>query len=181
MRIIAGIARGTRLAPVPDGTRPMTDRTREALFSSLGPLVVGARVLDLFAGTGAVGIEALSRGATFALFVDSGAAAVRTIHENLRRAHLEGSAEVRRLDALKAVERLEPGDFELVFVDPPYRIPVADLGRVLASLAERRISGTGGRVVLSREPKSSMPVIPVNWRPDRRRSYGAADILVFRT
>lgn len=181
MRVIAGSARGTRLAAVPDGTRPMTDRTREAVFSSLGTHVTGARVLDLFAGTGAVGIEALSRGAESAVFVDSGEAAVRTIRENLRRAHLEGAATVLRRGALRAVEGLEPGSFDLVFLDPPYPLPAAELSQILAEIAERDILVTGGVIVLSRQPKSSMPVIPLDWRPERRRSYGAADIFVFRT
>src|SRR4029079_16781957 len=88
MRIIAGTARGVRLAPFPDGTRPLADRAREGLFSSLGEAVVEAAVLDLFAGTGAVGIEALSRGAARAVFVDSSPDAVRTIRENLERAKL---------------------------------------------------------------------------------------------
>lgn len=181
MRVIAGVARGTKLATVPGGTRPMTDRTREAVFSSLGALVDGARVLDLFAGTGAVGIEALSRGAESAVLVDSGAAAVRTIGENLRRTHLEGGATVLRREALRAVEGLETGSFDLVFLDPPYPLPAAELSQILAKLSERSIPVTGGVVVLSRQPKSSMPVIPVNWRSERRRSYGAADIFVFRT
>ena len=78
MRVIAGAAKGLKLAPVPDGTRPLSDRAREGLFSSLGPTVVGACVFDLYAGTGAVGIEALSRGAEHAVFVDHGQAATRT-------------------------------------------------------------------------------------------------------
>src|SRR5207302_1365372 len=96
VRVIAGSAKGARLAPVPGGTRPLSDRAREGLFSSLGGLVVGARVLDLFAGTGAVGIEALSRGAASALFVDSAPAAARIIAENLRRTRLEKRGTVRR-------------------------------------------------------------------------------------
>src|SRR5437870_4701497 len=85
VRVVAGSAKGVRLAPVPAGTRPMSDRAREGLFSSLGGFVEGAHVLDLFAGTGAIGIEALSRGASGAVFVDSGPAAVKAITENLRR------------------------------------------------------------------------------------------------
>ena len=102
MRIVAGSAKGTRLAPVPAGTRPMLDRAREGLFSSLGPSVERARVLDLFAGTGGIGIEALSRGAAGALFVDSAPAAVKTITENLRRTKLSKLGRVRRLDAKRA-------------------------------------------------------------------------------
>src|SRR6266516_2801561 len=103
MRVIAGSAKGVRLAPVPAGTRPMADRVREGLFSSLGDRVVDASVLDLFAGTGAVGIEALSRGARRAVFVDSAPGAVKAIHENLRRSKFQAKAAVRRLDTLAAV------------------------------------------------------------------------------
>ena len=95
---MAGSAKGTRLAPVPAGTRPLSDRAREGLFSSLGGFVQDTRVLDLFAGTGAVGIEALSRGAASALFVDSAPAAARIAAENLRRTRLAKSATVRRQD-----------------------------------------------------------------------------------
>src|SRR4051794_29645804 len=88
MRVVAGSARGRRLGPVPPGTRPVSDRAREGLFSSLGPDVDGARVLDLYAGTGALGLEALSRGAASATFVDDAAPAIRTITGNLDRTGL---------------------------------------------------------------------------------------------
>jgi 16S rRNA (guanine966-N2)-methyltransferase len=178
VRVIAGSAKGARLAPVPGGTRPLSDRAREGLFSSLGDLVAGARVLDLFAGTGAVGIEALSRGAEHAVFVDSAMAAVRAVRENLNRTDLERQAGVVRREALRAVQS-DLGRFELVFLDPPYAL---DAGRVEALLAEIAAQGAvvpGGRVVLTRPIKSSMPVIPLNWRPDRHLSYGDSVVLVF--
>jgi len=179
MRIIAGLAKGVRLAPVPAGTRPMADRVREGLFSSLGEQVMGASVLDLFAGTGAVGIEALSRGAARALFVDSAPAAVKTIRENLRRTKLERLASVRRLDALAAV-RQKPGEFGVVFVDPPYRIYPEYLKALLDEIAGQSVVATDGLVVLSRETKSHMPVIPLNWPSERRLSYGDAIVLVYK-
>jgi 16S rRNA (guanine966-N2)-methyltransferase len=179
MRVIAGSAKGVRLAPVPAGTRPMADRVREGLFSSLGERVAGAHVLDLFAGTGAVGIEALSRGGTRVLFVDSGPAAVKTIRENLRRTKFQASASVRRQDAGAAV-RHKPGQFDLVFVDPPYRLPIGSLEGLLRELAGQGVVAPGGSVVLSRETKSHMPVIPLNWRIERRLTYGDAIILVFQ-
>lgn len=179
MRVIAGLAKGVRLAPVPAGTRPMADRVREGLFSSLGEEVVGASILDLFAGTGGIGIEALSRGAARVLFVDSGPAAVKTIRENLRRTKLERLAVVRRLDALAAV-RQKPGEFDVAFVDPPYRIHAGYLGTLLEEIAGQSVVSPGGLVVLSRETKSHMPVIPVNWRSERRLSYGDAIVLVYK-
>src|SRR5438093_3582697 len=99
MRVIGGEAKGTRLAPVPRGTRPASDRAREGFFSSLGDRVRGARVLDLFAGTGAMGIEALSRGAEHATFVDSSPAAIATVRDNLRRTGLAERASVLRRPA----------------------------------------------------------------------------------
>src|SRR5438874_12193788 len=105
MRIIAGSAKGLRLAPVPEGTRPLSDRAREGLFSSLGPAVQGAEVLDLYAGTGAVGIEALSRGAAHVTFVDSNPAAIRTIHANLDRARFVERAVARRLEVATFLQK----------------------------------------------------------------------------
>jgi 16S rRNA (guanine966-N2)-methyltransferase len=178
MRVIAGSAKGTRLAPVPGGTRPLSDRAREGLFSSLGGLVAGARVLDLFAGTGAVGIEALSRGAEHAVFVDSAMAAVRAVRENLKRTDLERRAGVMRREALRAVQS-DLGRFELVFLDPPYAVDGARLDGLLAEIAAQEAVAPGGTVVLTRPIKSSTPVIPLNWRPDRQLSYGDSVVLVF--
>jgi 16S rRNA (guanine966-N2)-methyltransferase len=179
MRIIAGSARGVRLAPVPDGTRPLADRAREGVFSSIRPVVGGAAVLDLYAGTGAVGIEALSRGAVRAVFVDSSREAVRTIRENLGRAKLSDRAEVLRNDVLRAIHS-GLGAFDLVFLDPPYAVAGSALEAVLADLAGRQTVAQGGLIVLTREIKNSTPVIPVDWRSDRRLSYGDAAVLVYR-
>ena len=117
MRVVAGAYGGRRLkAPAGRATRPTADRVREALFSILGPLE-GTRVLDLFAGSGALGIEALSRGAASATFVDSDARAIAAVRANLDA--LGAEAEVARADALAFLAR-EPGTFDLVFLDPPY-------------------------------------------------------------
>ena len=180
MRVIAGSAKGIRLAPVADGTRPLSDRAREGLFSSLGAEVVDARVLDLFAGTGAVGIEALSRGASGAVFVESSAAAIRTIRENLRRTGLGDRAEVRRSQVLRVLAAGE-GAFDVVFLDPPYRIAPGELDRVLEAVAAGAVAPPGGLVVLTREEGSYMPVVPLEWAADRRLSYGDALILAYRT
>jgi 16S rRNA (guanine966-N2)-methyltransferase len=179
MRIVAGSAKGTRLAPVPAGTRPMLDRAREGLFSSLGPSVEGARVLDLFAGTGGIGIEALSRGAASALFVDSAPAAVRTITENLRRTKLSKLGRVRRLDAKRAVGE-RAGPFELVILDPPYRLDQPELEALLRDIAGQGVVEPGGRVILSRSTRTYMPVIPVNWQLERRLSYGDTLVFIYR-
>jgi 16S rRNA (guanine966-N2)-methyltransferase len=180
MRIVGGEAKGTRLASVPAGTRPMSDRAREGLFSSLGGRVEAARVLDLFAGTGAMGIEALSRGAASALFVDSAPQAVRAIRENLRRTRLEGKGRVRRQDVLRFL-RSTPGQFDLILLDPPYRLPAPTVDAVLAELAGQGVAGAPATVVLTRPNQSYTPVVPLHWSPERRLAYGDAVVLVFQT
>ena len=123
MRVIAGEWRGQPLkAPPGAATRPTSDRVREALFSILASRIPDARVLDLFAGSGALGLEALSRGAQSATFVDDAAAAIRAIEANL--AALQGQAEVRRTDALRFLDaaRRDGAQYDLIFLDPPYRL-----------------------------------------------------------
>src|SRR5919198_6604295 len=123
MRVISGRWGGRRLqAPAGAATRPTSDRVREALFSILADRVGGARVLDLFAGSGALGIEALSRGAAEATFVDSAPAAIRAIKANLEA--LGAQAEVRRADARRFLSGAsgEARQYDLVFLDPPYRL-----------------------------------------------------------
>jgi 16S rRNA (guanine(966)-N(2))-methyltransferase RsmD len=122
MRVISGTAKGKKLKAVSgDMTRPITDRTKEALFNILGNWIIEARVLDLFSGTGAVGIEALSRGAAHVTFIDNSKAATRIIGENLRMTTLTTGAVVKRIDAFKYLkqppENLHP--FDLIYIAPP--------------------------------------------------------------
>lgn len=119
MRVITGTARGLILDSPQGALRPTMDRVREAVFSSLGDAVPGSRVLDLFAGSGALGIEALSRGAESATFVDSDKASVETIRRNLARARLNGV--VQCMDAFRFLELYAAeGGYDLIFADPPY-------------------------------------------------------------
>lgn len=123
MRVIAGKARRILLKTV-DGldTRPTTDRIKETLFNILQPDLPGARVLDLFSGSGGLGIEALSRGARYGVFVEKAPAALQCIRENLSATHLEDKAKVLGMDALSALSRMEGTEeiFDLVIMDPPY-------------------------------------------------------------
>ena len=178
MRVIAGAARGTRLAPVPAGTRPLSDRAREGLFSSLGERVPGARVLDLFAGTGAIGIEALSRGAEGATFVDKAPRAVATIRDNLDRAKLGDRATVVRAEWRAFLDRA-PDPFDLVFLDPPYKQREQETGRVLASL-ENGWLADGFTVALTRPRRDYTGVISVNWQAARRLEYGDTLVVLYR-
>ncbi|GAB4564484.1 MAG: 16S rRNA (guanine(966)-N(2))-methyltransferase RsmD [Anaerolineae bacterium] len=120
MRVIAGSARGRRLRSVPgDTTRPITDRVKESLFNILGGDVIGCRFLDLFGGTGAVGIEALSRGAAFCTFVDKNERARRTILQNLHDTGLSDRAEVLRADAFAFLRRPDLTPYDIIYVAPP--------------------------------------------------------------
>lgn len=120
MRVIAGSAKGRKLKAVPsEATRPITDRTKEALFSILGDWIIEARVLDLFSGTGAVGIEALSRGAAHVTFVENSPLATRIIGENLRVTGLAEQALVKRSDVFKFLEQPPGQAYDLIYIAPP--------------------------------------------------------------
>jgi 16S rRNA (guanine966-N2)-methyltransferase len=182
MRVIAGTAKGVRLAPVPRGVRPVSDMAREGLFSSILSDVPGAIVLDLYAGTGALGIEALSRGADEAVFVERSASAAAVVRANLARAHMEERGKVLRIDAMSFVMKDDTsiGPFDLVLLDPPYDLGRSVLDRILGALAERWLAPADWTVVLTRGVRSSMPVIPVNWLISRRLEYGESLVLVCR-
>ena len=121
VRIIAGEFKGRRLkTPAGDKVRPTADRVREAWFSILQRSIRGARVLDLFAGSGALGLESLSRGAATAEFVELNRFALSALKANIRTLHLDDRAVVHRRDALRFAERLHPGQYDVAFADPPY-------------------------------------------------------------
>jgi 16S rRNA (guanine966-N2)-methyltransferase len=176
MRVVAGMYGGRRLAaPAGSSTRPTSDRVREALFSVLGGSVQGARVLDLYAGSGALGIEALSRGAASVVFVDRSPRAVAAIRANLEALGID--AEVRRLEARAALRASARGDaYDLVFLDPPYR-HAAELGRELSE-ALPAVLAPGARVVSEsdrRDPlELALPLV------DERR-YGDTVIRIHGT
>ena len=148
MRIIAGIARGVGLAPVPKGVRPTSDRVRESVFNALGQFFDGGEVLDLYAGTGAMGIEAMSRGCERAVFVERAGQAVAAIHENLERTGFEDRAEVVRGDVGRALGLMlgEGRAFNLIFADPPYRIAKTEVGALLSRFGA--LLAPGGRLVI---------------------------------
>jgi 16S rRNA (guanine966-N2)-methyltransferase len=182
VRVIAGSARGTRLGPVPPGVRPVSDRAREGVFASLGPTVPDSRCLDLYAGTGAMGIEAMSRGATSCLFVDRSKAAAAAIRDNLGRSHLSERGSVR----ISAVARFlrgppDPGSgFDLVFLDPPYDTEAREIADRLADLASGWLAAEGWTVVLTRGHKSPLPALPVHWAARRTLRYGDSLLTLYR-
>jgi 16S rRNA (guanine966-N2)-methyltransferase len=174
MRIVGGQAKGRRLAVPPKGTRPTSDRAREALFNSLAGLldIDGARVLDLFAGTGAVGLEALSRGATLACFVESDRAACETLRHNAAAVGLPG-AEIHRHSAagyLVGAGVDEP--FDLVYADPPYAFGEPQLGVLLTTLATPNWLADGAVVVVERSARGAEPQWPDVIEPIKHKRYG---------
>ncbi len=173
-RIVAGQARGRHLTVPPRGTRPTSDRAREALFNTLGSEMAldGARVLDLFAGSGAVGLEALSRGAAAAVFVESDRRAAHVIAENVRTLGLPGST-VHRCTVetyLAAIGADEP--YHLVFADPPYAHPARAVSSLLALLAEARWLVSGAVVVVERSWREPEPQWPGEIKAIKQRRYG---------
>jgi len=191
MRVIAGRLGGRRLrAPAGTGTRPTSDRVREAVFSMLGEHVVGARVLDLFAGTGALGIEALSRGARSAVFVERDAATARVLAANLGALAIARElAEVRRGDALQALRdaRAHEDTYDLVFIDPPYgrtRTARAASAATVAGGWGPRLSALlpallspGARVVVESDRRAPLELeVPL----ERHRLYGDTSITIHR-
>ncbi len=176
MRIIAGSAGGTPLKVPAEGSRPTSDRVREALFSILGERASGARrVLDLFAGSGALGLEALSRGAGHATFVEIQRKACEVIEANLLKARLKDRAKVVCADTFRFLARQEGGSpFDLVFADPPYckRPEDRDFERDLfASEIWASLIAPGGMLVLESGRGGAKGVSPF-WEERDRRSYG---------
>jgi len=177
MRVIAGTARGTKLDAVPgDTTRPILDRVKTALFDILRPRLSGARVLDLFGGSGAIGIEALSQGAEHCTFLDLSRAAVETIRANLTRTHLLERADVRHFDAFSWL-RNSAQAFDLIFVAPPqYQ---ALWVQALHLIAERpQLVTPGGQVIVQIDPREYEPLGLTDLTETGQRSYGNT-LLVF--
>jgi 16S rRNA (guanine(966)-N(2))-methyltransferase RsmD len=172
MRVIAGKARGVKLQAVPGrGTRPISDRVKEALFNILGSAVVDADVLDLFAGTGSVGIEALSRGAERAVLVEKRTKAVATIRANLERTRLRAQALVIKADVFKYLDGT-PAPFDVIYVAPPQYEGLWSK-TLLALEANPGWVGENGLVVVQIFPKEFKPLPLSALRLDDQRRYGS--------
>lgn len=184
MRIISGTA-GSIAIKVPAAVaRPTTDRVREAVFSTIGEIVGGARVLDLFAGSGAMGLESLSRGAREAWFIEQDFGACRVIEENLSRAKLRGGR-VTKSEAFASLRRLaESGErFNLIFADPPYAKKQGDPDHgtnLLASPAIHKLLEPGGILVLETMVTKHDSSVIAGWEVIRDRAYGSTRILILQ-
>jgi len=181
-RVVAGTAGGIQLAAAGPGTRALADRMKQALFGSLEPLLAGAAVLDLCAGTGAAAIEALSRGAASAVLVERDHGAVRVIEENLRRTGLAGQARVVRRDALAAVRDLasSAARFDLVIVDAPYA-ETSLRDALLAALGAVDGPLRAGSVVLATALWREPPPEEIGLlRSTRVRRFGETAVTIYR-
>lgn len=181
MRVITGKAKGHKLQMVPgESTRPITDRAKEALFSILGDWLVGARVLDLFGGTGAVGIEALSRGASFALFLDRNRKAVQTIQTNLAHTKLADQAEVIQADSFAFLENYRGEPFDLIYIAPPQ---YQGLWRKALAQVDARpdLLAPFGTVIVQIHPREDAPLELARLEEYDRRTYGSVLLIFFAT
>jgi 16S rRNA (guanine966-N2)-methyltransferase len=178
MRVIAGSAGGIRLAVPKRGVRPTMDRVKAAIFSSLGDAVIGARVLDLFSGSGALGIEALSRGASSVVFVEEDPQSVDIIEGNLAKTKLAGR--VRQQDAFDFLRHSSTAEtFQIIFADPPYEKTKHGeryTEKLLTNEALPRLLESSGVFVLEKRPNETLPKMKF-WRMIRQRTYGATDVL----
>ena len=177
MRVIAGEAKGARLKSPSTGTRPMTDRMKEALFSVLGD-VSGTRVLDLFAGSGSLGLEALSRGAVSALFVDSARDAVVSLEQNIEATGLSNKSEVLWADVASTLSRPPVDRMDLIFVDPPYSMNPPVVQDTLEALVMGGFLSDQGRIVLHR-PQKERQLHPLGLALVWERDYGQSTLQIF--
>lgn len=173
-RIVAGTAGGRRIAVPPRGTRPTAERVREAIFSAVTARIdlAGTRVLDLYAGSGALGIEALSRGAGHAVFVESDRAAAGVLRRNLANLGLTGAGQLRQQPVDAVLAGRPDAGYHLVLADPPYDLDAAALDRALAALAGNGWLAPGALVVVERAAGSAEPGWPEGVESVTARRYG---------
>ena len=182
MRIIAGVAKGRSLSSVAGATRPTSDRAREAIFSTLTSEFgdfLGTQILDLFSGSGAMALEALSRGASLVHCVEKDDAAAKTISTNsalVQKAQPVGVFHLFHMSAQKFVDELPQNQYHFVYIDPPYDFADTELVQVLEKLLENNFYKDGAVIAIERASKSPQPVWPAGYEPSRTKVYGQASI-----
>jgi 16S rRNA (guanine966-N2)-methyltransferase len=177
VRIIGGLWRGRKLRFTPsEGLRPTGDRIRETLFNWLGPYIENARCADLFAGSGALGLEALSRGAVYCDFVDTNSAVVSQITEHLRTLHAHHSGACHRISAQQFLQRSSK-PYDIVFVDPPFNFQMVE--PVCAALADSRLLTRESLIYVEAAATQSSPTFPAGWNLRREKTAGGVTYRLF--
>jgi 16S rRNA (guanine966-N2)-methyltransferase len=178
LRIIGGQWRGRKLAFTPaEGLRPTADRVRETLFNWLAPSIRGARCLDLFAGSGALGLEALSRGAAWCDFVDTSATAIRQIEHHLQTLQAGAQARCHARPALAFLQE-SPGSHDIVFIDPPFGKHLVD--PACEQLASSNRVAAGGFIYIETAVRDPAPRVPADWLLHREKAAGEVAYRLFR-
>jgi 16S rRNA (guanine966-N2)-methyltransferase len=181
MRVVSGNLKGRVLKAVPGtSTRPTTDKVKESLFNMIGPYFTGGLGLDLFAGSGGLGIEALSRGLDKVIFVDREGKAIHVINENLKSCGLEGQSEVYRNDAVRALKAIQKRDlkFDYIFLDPPYK--KQQLVKLLEMIDKEGLVQHDGMIVCEHASDITLPVNAGNLVQTRNEKYGIIGITLYK-
>ncbi|GKU78578.1 16S rRNA (guanine(966)-N(2))-methyltransferase RsmD [Paenibacillus sp. L3-i20] len=181
MRVIAGVARGRALKAVPGtNTRPTTDKVKEAIFSMIGPYFDGGTALDLFAGTGGLGIEAWSRGADKIILVDKEKISIDIIRLNVKTAGADSAAEIYRNDAERALKALAKRDlkFTLVFLDPPYRM--TEMDKLMVELTEKDMLAPDALIVVEHDASFKYPEEMTNFEQIKYAKYGDIAVTIYQ-
>lgn len=181
MRVVSGTYKGRVLQAVPGNkTRPTTDKVKEAIFNIIGPYFDGGICLDLFAGSGGLGIEALSRGMDKVIFVDRDGKAVQTIHMNVARCSAEDKCEIYRNDALRALKALKKREmtFDCIFLDPPYKKQQLEL--ILEMIDDMSLLNKDGLIVCEHSFDVSLPERICNLSCVRTETYGIITISIYK-
>lgn len=184
LRIIGGEWRGRKLRfPDAPNLRPTPDRVRETVFNWLAPIIQGARCLDLFAGSGALGLEALSRGAAFTTFVDNHKKVIQALHNHLDLLKANDRAEVLNFDGIKFLSHdnfinTEARVYDVVFLDPPYHLDLME--KVVPLLEENNCLSDNAMLYLEIEKRQSLPELPVNWKKLKEKTAGEVSYFLFQ-
>lgn len=181
MRVISGICKGLPIKAVPgSNTRPTTDKVKESVFNMIGPYFDGGLAIDLFAGSGSLGIEALSRGIDHCIFIEKDVKAINIITENLKKCNLENQAEVFRTEASRAIKALEKRNlqFDLLFLDPPYqRIELYELAH---TMVQKGLLSSNAIILCEHEKGVDLPETIHTFSLTRRETYGSTIISIYR-
>lgn len=178
LRIIGGEWRGRKLRfPDAPNLRPTPDRVRETVFNWLAPMITGAHCLDLFAGSGALGLEALSRDAAFTTFVDNHKKVSSMLKEHLDLLDINENAEVIQMDSVKFLNTIEK-KYNLVFLDPPYHLDL--MKKVVPLLEEKNLLSNNAMLYLEIEKRQSLPELPSNWKKLKEKTAGEVNYFLFQ-